>query len=109
MTSFITVQLVYAHAGQVWKETVTAAAGCTLYQVVQASGFLSAFPQFRQALPPVGVFGRVRALDDHVHDGDRIEIYRPLVFDPMESRRRRARHKAAGIVVNKTEQKTQKQ
>jgi len=45
----------------------------------------------------VGVFGR-RVEDPRVHplaDGDRVEIYRPLRVDPMESRRRRAKARRA--------------
>jgi putative ubiquitin-RnfH superfamily antitoxin RatB of RatAB toxin-antitoxin module len=42
----------------------------------------------------VGVFGKLRELDDAVFAGDRIEIYRPLQVDPMESRRARAAKKA---------------
>jgi len=38
----------------------------------------------------VGVFGRLRSIQDVAQDGDRIEIYRPLVADPKVRRRRRA-------------------
>ncbi|MGL5532366.1 MAG: RnfH family protein, partial [Plesiomonas shigelloides] len=33
---------------------------------------------------------RMVKLSDRVHDGDRIEIYRPLLADPKEMRRLRA-------------------
>ena len=39
----------------------------------------------------VGVFGRAANPDDIIHDGDRVEVYRPLIADPKETRRRRAR------------------
>lgn len=39
----------------------------------------------------VGVWGRLVAADHALRDGDRIEIYRPLVADPKESRRLRYR------------------
>jgi putative ubiquitin-RnfH superfamily antitoxin RatB of RatAB toxin-antitoxin module len=38
----------------------------------------------------VGIFGSVASRDRPLKDGDRIEIYRPLVLDPKEARRRRA-------------------
>lgn len=38
----------------------------------------------------MGVYSRLAKLDSEVRDGDRIEIYRPLVADPKEIRRRRA-------------------
>lgn len=39
----------------------------------------------------VGVFGEQRERSAALRDGDRVEIYRPLLIDPKESRRRRAR------------------
>ena len=39
----------------------------------------------------LGIFARKATPDQQVHDGDRVEIYRPLLLDPMEARRRRAR------------------
>jgi uncharacterized protein len=39
-----------------------------------------------------GVWGRVRALDWRLHDGDRVELCRPLEVDPMQARRRRHEH-----------------
>jgi putative ubiquitin-RnfH superfamily antitoxin RatB of RatAB toxin-antitoxin module len=38
----------------------------------------------------VGIFGETARLQDAVHNGDRVEIYRPLVADPKEARRARA-------------------
>ena len=43
----------------------------------------------------VGVFGRAVRPDTALNDGDRLEIYRGLTFDPKESRRRRAEHRRA--------------
>jgi uncharacterized protein len=40
----------------------------------------------------VGVWGRVRAPDWVLHDGDRVELYRPLTVDPMQARRLRHEH-----------------
>lgn len=38
----------------------------------------------------VGIHGRIVERDHVLHDGDRVEIYRPLTLDPMQARRRRA-------------------
>ncbi|MGL4214860.1 MAG: RnfH family protein, partial [Morganella morganii] len=38
----------------------------------------------------VGIFSRPAKLTDIVSDGDRVEIYRPLIADPKEMRRKRA-------------------
>lgn len=38
----------------------------------------------------VAVFGVSAGIDTRLHDGDRVELLRPLLADPKESRRRRA-------------------
>ncbi len=38
----------------------------------------------------VGIFGQLKKLTDKVENGDRIEIYRSLLIDPKEARRKRA-------------------
>ena len=40
---------------------------------------------------PVGIYGRVVDRCQRLSEGDRVEIYRPLVVDPIAARRRRAR------------------
>ena len=39
----------------------------------------------------VGIYGKKCTLDTHLTNGDRIEIYRPLLLSPTEARRLRAR------------------
>ncbi len=46
----------------------------------------------------LGIFGKSIAEDYHLVDGDRIEIYRPLIADPKEVRRERA---AKGLKTKK--------
>lgn len=58
---------------------------------IEASGIMQRFPEIDLDRQPVGVFGRHRRLEDPLRDGDRVEIYRPLIADPKEMRRRRAR------------------
>jgi putative ubiquitin-RnfH superfamily antitoxin RatB of RatAB toxin-antitoxin module len=70
-------------------------ADTTIAQAIAASGVLTHFPEIDLARNKLGLFGKLKPADTVLRDGDRIEIYRPLQADPMESRRRRARHKAA--------------
>ncbi|MBM3337196.1 MAG: RnfH family protein [Betaproteobacteria bacterium] len=70
-------------------------AGTTIAEAIAASGVLARFPEIDLARTKLGVFGKLKPADTVLRDGDRTEIYRPLQADPMESRRRRARHKAA--------------
>ncbi|MDA0978320.1 MAG: RnfH family protein, partial [Proteobacteria bacterium] len=57
---------------------------------VQASGIASHFPELELDELEKGIWGRRRPEDHEVRSGDRVEIYRPLVVDPREARRRRA-------------------
>ena len=63
----------------------------TIEQVIRESGMLERFPEIDLSRHRVGIFGEPVDLRDPVHDGDRIEIYRPLLADPKEVRRRRAK------------------
>ena len=61
--------------------TVTLPAGATVRDALAAAQLSgNAF----------GIFGKRVAPDTRLADGDRLEIYRPLVMDPKEARRRRA-------------------
>jgi putative ubiquitin-RnfH superfamily antitoxin RatB of RatAB toxin-antitoxin module len=66
-------------------------AGATVHQAVVASGLLERFPEVDRSDLAFAIFGtRVRA-DAPLHEGDRVEILRPLQVDPKEARRLRAR------------------
>jgi len=93
--SMLTVEVCYAHASGVWRKSVRLSAGAQLGEALEASGFMQAFPDVDPRQAAVGIYGLKRDLDHVLHPGDRVEIYRPLVFDPKESRRRRAQHRAA--------------
>jgi uncharacterized protein len=73
-------------------------ANATIEAVVRASGILAKFPEIDLATNKVGVFGKLGSLTDTLHPGDRVEIYRPLIADPKEVRKKRA---AAGKVMKK--------
>ncbi len=66
----------------------------TVLQVIQQSGIIHGHPEIDVSVLKVGVFGKLKFLDSLLHAGDRIEIYRPLIADPMEARRRRAKKQA---------------
>jgi len=61
----------------------------TLHEAITASGILRQVPEIDLSVCKVGVYGKLKSLDAVLHDRDRVEIYRPLTADPMESRRRR--------------------
>jgi uncharacterized protein len=65
--------------------------GSTAEDVVRASGILELFPEIDLTRQAVGIYGRLVDLGDPVRAEDRVEIYRPLIADPKEVRRQRAR------------------
>ena len=65
----------------------------TIFNVLQAiekSGIQKKFPSIDLSKNKVGIFGKKTTLDHTLNDRDRIEIYRPLILDPKEMRRKRA-------------------
>ena len=66
--------------------------GSTLRQAVERSGLLAEFPEISLESCKLGVFGRLRKAEDPLEAGDRVEIYRPLIADPKQTRRQRARN-----------------
>lgn len=85
------VTVVYALPAEQVVIELELADGATVGEAVVASGLLARFPEISLAGAAVGVFGERAALDDVLEQGDRVEIYRRLVADPKEARRRRAR------------------
>ncbi|MFA6230356.1 MAG: RnfH family protein [Rhodanobacter sp.] len=86
----LAVEVVCAREGQLIRRTVEMPAGSTVLGAVEASAILELLPAGLFESTQLGIFSRRVRADDLVHDGDRIEIYRPLLIDPMEARRRRA-------------------
>ena len=89
------VIVAWAMPGHALLRPVQVAPGTTIEQALVLSGVLQDVPEIDLATYPVGIYGKKKPLDTVLRPLDRIEIYRPLVADPKESRRRRAAHKAA--------------
>jgi len=65
-------------------------AGTTLADAISLSGLPEKFDGFEVDLRRVGIFGQKASPDQVLREGDRVEIYRPLIADPKEVRRQRA-------------------
>jgi putative ubiquitin-RnfH superfamily antitoxin RatB of RatAB toxin-antitoxin module len=76
---------------------------CTAHDAVVKSGIVALFPEIDPDRTPMGVFGKViRNPQEYVmRDGDRVEIYRPLIADPKEARAKRAAKMKAQKAVGK--------
>ncbi len=86
----IHVDIVYALPERQYLRSATLEAGSTVEQAIQASGLLSLRPDIDLQVNKIGIFSRAARLTDVLVDGDRVEIYRPLIADPKELRRQRA-------------------
>ena len=94
MANRLRVQVCYASATLEVLRELEVEEGTTIEQAIGQSGILVDIPGIDLAQQPVGLFGKKQALDTVLREHDRIEIYRPLVADPKESRRRRADKRA---------------
>ena len=90
----IAVEVVYALPEKQYQLAVKLPEGSTVEQAIQASGVLELRRDIDLSENKVGIFSRPVKLGDEVQDGDRIEIYRPLIADPKELRRQRAERAA---------------
>jgi len=62
--------------------------GSTVRDVIDLSKLLEQFPEIDLQSQKVGIFGRATKLDAVVTDGNRVEIYRPIIADPETVERR---------------------
>lgn len=65
-------------------------AGTTAIEAVQQSGLQRQFEELDPDNAKLGIFGKVVSPQQVLRDGDRVEIYRPLIADPKEVRKARA-------------------
>lgn len=86
----IQVEIVYARPGEQVLEQFNVPVDATIESVIHQSGFLERFPEIDLGSNKVGVFGKATPLSAKLTEGDRIEIYRPLIADPKEARKKRA-------------------
>lgn len=91
----IGVEVAYATPARQTVRAVRLPPGSRVGEAIRRSGLLAEFPEIDLAVNRVGVYGEPVELDAVLADGDRVEIYRPLIADPKEARRRRARGKRA--------------
>ncbi|WP_435927527.1 RnfH family protein [Dryocola sp. BD613] len=90
MSPEIKVEVVYALPEKQYLQQVKLAQGSTVAQAIEASGLLELRSDIDLSKNKVGIFSRPVKLTDEVNEGDRVEIYRPLIADPKELRRQRA-------------------
>ena len=87
---YIRVEVVLAMPGRQELIALEVAIGSTVTDAIDQSGLVEMFERFELDLTKVGIFGQKASPEQVLRDGDRVEIYRPLIADPKEVRRQRA-------------------
>ncbi len=67
--------------------------GTSVFDAASRSGLEQIFPEISYEEIDMGVFGKVvkKPREEILRDGDRIELYRPLIIDPKQARLNRAK------------------
>ncbi|MES9902856.1 MAG: RnfH family protein [Sedimenticola sp.] len=84
------VEVAYARDDEQLILTVTGEKGITVEQAIEQSKISEHFPEIDPAGAKVGIFGKAAKMSAELKPGDRVEIYRPLIADPKEARKKRA-------------------
>jgi putative ubiquitin-RnfH superfamily antitoxin RatB of RatAB toxin-antitoxin module len=108
MANQLSIELVYGLPQRQTLISLMVPLDTTVEQAIKQSGLLNIYPDIDLKLNKVGIWNRACKLNDVLKDGDRVEIYRPLVADPKEIRKRRAQkakdegraNKITGAIVN---------
>ena len=91
MSDSINVEVCYALRERQEIVRLKLPAGSTVQRAVEASGLLQKHPEIDIAKTnKLGVFAKLVKADTVLRDRDRVEIYRPLIADPKDVRRKRA-------------------
>jgi hypothetical protein len=86
----IKVEVLYALPHEQILLNVEMPQGTPLGEGIKISGILEMYPEIDLSINKVGIFGKLNKPDVILRDRDRIEIYRPLIADPKEVRKKRA-------------------
>lgn len=88
----IEVEIIHLGINSRFHRALQIPVGSSAQQALDASGVFVDCPELPPDAP-IGIYGQKVQRDLVVKNGDRIEIYRPLVFDPKQARRNRAARK----------------
>ena len=86
-----TVEVAYALPGRQRVVQLPLRDGMTALDAVQAAGLEREFPEIAGRDLVLGIYGRRVEATQMLRNGDRVEIYRPLKFDPRDARRKAAK------------------
>lgn len=85
------VYVAYASEKKQLELAIDVSESCTVKEAILQSGILEAFPEIDIEALEVGIHSKRAEITQTLKPLDRVEIYRPLIIDPKEARRLRAR------------------
>jgi len=88
--SQIAIEVAYVAPDASFLVPLSLPAGATVFDAWLASGLAQRVPGLAASDANVGIFSRRCTLATVLRHGDRVEIYRPLLVDPKDTRRQRA-------------------
>ena len=97
MAERLRIEVAYAEPGRPFLQVLWLDAGATVADAIDASAVRQQFPQLDTASSKVGIFSRPATPATVLRDGDRVEIYRPLIANPKEVRRQRAGGRTSAV------------
>lgn len=86
------IEVVYGLPDKQMLKKMNVQNGCTAREAVCQSGLDEIFSELDLQTAPLGIFGKSVKDETLLRDKDRIEIYRPLLIDPKEARRKRVQN-----------------
>ena len=86
----LNIEVAYAEPGKQRLLAFQVDCGTTARQAVLQSALPTEFPHVDFAAAPIGIFGKKVEDSTPLREGDRVEVYRALLIDPKENRRRKA-------------------
>lgn len=89
-SSKILVEVVYALPDEQTLLAFEVDEAATAQEVINQSGILDKYPEIDLTVNKIGLFSKIIKLDQAVREKDRVEIYRALIADPKEVRKKRA-------------------
>ena len=105
----LVVEVVYALPDEQTLLSLTVEEGATVKDVILQSSLLKEYPELDIESLSVGLFGKATKMTQVVREKDRVEIYRPLIADPKEVRKRKAAEgkklKKGGAAASENEEK----
>ncbi len=92
--NMLDIEVVYANPQRQELVSLQVAAGTTALEAIKQSGILTRFLEIDLDRYKIGIFSKVIPVETILREGERIEIYHPLLVDPKVARKQRAKQQA---------------